>query len=174
MAQSYFVKIVGGVVIGAAAASVTALLLGINLTGDTETGVTLSPNDSAVCELSGKETEVRVRKNKKAIWKIRNYCTDSSTKTVSVGNFRKGSASSVKTCANATDGSITYPFTDDSLTARTKDVSPGHVKGDGSVDPGDAKLDKLKVKDTDAIYGTYYFDICLGGQTVEPRLIVER
>jgi hypothetical protein len=171
MTQSDTVKIVGGIVVGVVAASVLAFsLFDINLTGDIESGVNLSPGDGGACVVSGKETEVRVRKNKRVIWKIRNYCSDG--KTVSVGNFRSTPTSSATNCTNATEGSATYPFTEDSYTARSVTVDPGVAKSDGTVNPGNAKI-KLKVKG-EAPYQTYYFDICLGSQKADPRLIVER
>ena len=172
MTQSDTVKIVGGIVAGAVAATVLVFsLFDINLFGDVESGISLAPGDGGACVVSGKETEVRVHKNKKVVWKIRNYCLEG--KTVSVGNFRAAPSGAATNCTNATEGlNVNYPFTVDTYTARSVTVDPGKEQADKTVKPANATL-KLKVKG-DALYQALYFDICLGSQKADPRLIVER
>jgi hypothetical protein len=175
MVRNDFVKIAVGLIAGIAVAIALAAS-GIDLRvmrGDVDTGLTLSRlTTSGSCTLSGKETEIHVGKNKKVNWKIRNYCTDSA-QTVSVGTLRASqNPAGLSDCSAPSDGSVTYPFTKDSLADRSQQVAAGTVKGNGGIDPGEATL-SLKVKNED-LFGTYYFDICLGGQKVDPRLIIER
>ena len=180
MAQNDLVKVGGAFVVGAAiAVALVTAAFGVNIFGDTETGVTLSVIKSgAGCVLSGKETQAYVKKNKHLIWKIRNYCTD-GPKTVIVGNFRTSSDPVPATdCSAATYGNVDYPFTEQDLSARSKEVAAGEQENNGSIDPGEAKL-KLKVRgNLDIPPGqpslTYYYDLCVGSQKFDPRLEVER
>jgi hypothetical protein len=179
MAQNDLVKVGGAFVVGAAiAVALVAAAFDVNLFGDTETGVTLSVIKSgAGCVLSGKETEAHVRRNKKLIWKIRNYCTDGA-KTVIVGNFRTSpDPVSATDCSAPTSAAVDYPFVEQDLAARSKQVEAGETESNGSIDPGEDKL-KLKVKDLNIPDGqpslTYYYDLCVGSQKFDPRLEVER
>jgi hypothetical protein len=177
MAQNDLVKVGGALVIGAVIA-VAAVSVAFDLTWpwEKETDVTLSvPMGGSGCVL-GKETAVRVKRNRTLVWKIRNYCTDGA-KMVIVGNVRTTSAPPAGDCSAATSGTVDYPFTEQGLSERSQAVEAGEKKSNGSIDPGDAKL-RLKVRnlnipDNDPSV-TYYYDICLGDQKSDPRLEVER
>jgi len=170
MTQSDLVKVVSGLVAGVAITGLLVFsLFDINLFGDIESGINLSPGPGGACAVSGKETEVRVRRNKKVVWKIRNYCL--TGQTVNIGNVRTSPTSTATNCTNAADGSLTYPFEEQTFEQRSVTINPGTQEAD-YVNPANAKL-KLKVTNG-APYQTFYFDICLGGQKADPRLIVER
>jgi hypothetical protein len=170
MTQSDLVKIGGGIVVGVLAAGVLAFLFGINLRGDIETAISVAPDTRGVCVVDGKATVLFVLKGKRVAWKIRNYCD--SEQTVSVGNFRTTEVTTAKDCKEAVVTPATYPFTDDSETARSKTVNAA-TKDGTVVRPGKGSI-TLKVQNN-ASYEPYYFDVCLGGKiAVDPRLIVER
>lgn len=164
MTQRDWVQIAGGVVVGVAAAALLgAGLFGVNLVGDTETGVTLyAPGGSGPCTL-GKAQYVRTKKGKKVHWEIANHC-DGADRIVTVGNFRKAAGpSSANDCS---DAGPDYPFTDADLARRTASVASD----------GEAAI-TLKVKDRGALGEaamTLYFDICLDGRKTDPELMIER
>jgi hypothetical protein len=170
MSKSDLVKILGGVVVGAVLSGALAFsVFDIRLRGDTESGINLSPGAGGACVVSGKETEVRVRQGRRVIWKIRNYCL--TGQTVNIGNVRTNPTSTATNCSNATDGSLTYPFEEQTFEQRSSIINPGTEQPD-HVNPANANL-RLKVTNGAPVQ-TYYFDICLGGQKADPRLIVER
>jgi hypothetical protein len=161
----------GGLAVGAlvVVAAFGAIPLGKTLFGDTETEIVLRDEGSG-CSLTGKETEVQVGKNKKLTWKIKNHC--GSQQTVGVGNFRTTAAGSQTTCAAATEGGATSPFQQDDENRRRATAGPGSEE-----DPDDDAEIQLKVKPRDVLGETqlrYYFDVCLAGNKVDPRLIIER
>ena len=117
MAQSDFVKIVGGVVIGVvAAAGVVALLFG---SGDTDTSIFLTQTGAA-CTLTYKDSDVHAAKNKKVTWKVNNSCT--TEQQIILGNFRRNQTIGGRRIVHiAIDGSMPYPFTKGETDADVKD-----------------------------------------------------
>ena len=97
----------------------------------------------------------------KITWEIENECTES--KTVRIGNFRTAATGGPNDCS--VEGSE-WPFGEDDdkpLSAREREVGPNQSK---------------KIKQRTAINnGTtpleYYFDVCVGGAKVDPKLIVD-
>src|SRR4029079_16699822 len=136
------VKILGGVVLGAFLSGLLAVsLFDIRLSGDTESGMSLSPGSGGACVVSGKETEVRVRRGRRVIWKIRNYCL--TGQSVNIGNVRTNPTSTATNCTSATDGSLTYPFEEQTFEQRSAIINPGTQQPD-HVNPANANL-RLKV-----------------------------
>jgi hypothetical protein len=168
MAQRDGVKIIGGLVAGVVIATIVLGASGLfNIFGDRETDVTLSQESDGACTL-GKETVVRVKRGKNVKWKIRNYCP--SPQTVTVGNFRMAAGSSAGDCSRPTEGEIEFPFTEDE---RTATVEAAEIQEGENPDPGKTDM-TMKTKDRGNQQFSYYFDICLGNQKADPRLIIER
>jgi hypothetical protein len=170
MAQRDVVKVTGGLVAGVAVAAIVLAASGvsINLFGDKDTDVTLSVGDGGSACTLGKETVVRVKRGKTVTWKIRNYCP--TPQTVTVGNFRASVDSTARDCAQPTEGSVEFPFTED---ARTAAVEAAEIEEGENPKPAKADV-KMKTKDRGNQEFSYYFDICLGNQKADPRLIIER
>ncbi len=173
MTQSDFVKVVVGVVIGVAVATVVSM--GVFGFGDNKkTEVTLSAHgQTGECEVTKAMLIRGVHKGAKLSWEIENYCPEGE-RTIVVGNFRTDSAPS--TAANCDAAGAAYPFTDGSLNARSRTLRPAETKSNGGIKPSDGKIE-LKVKDRNELGDnelTYHFDICLGGTKTDPTLLVER
>lgn len=164
MTQRDWVKIGGGVVIGIAAAAVIGVsVFGLNFLGGTDTPVTLYvPGNGGGCTVA-KQQYVPAEKGRRVNWEIANHC-EGGDRTVVVGNFRKASGPSG--ASNCDDAGADYPFTNATLQKRTATVAFG---GTGDI--------KLTVKGRDELGEEavrVYFDICLGGQIVDPELMVRR
>jgi hypothetical protein len=173
MAARDVALLASGVIVGAAVAGAIGFGLDWNLFGDTTTAIDLRV-DSGACTVTGKQTEVQVKKNRKLTFRVKNHCD--ATVTVAVGNFRTSVAAANTDCQNATEGGATSPFTQDDEARRTaEDIGPG-----SDDDPTEKKIE-LKVKKREELGNdqlTYYFGICLGKRpdqrVVDPRLIIER
>lgn len=145
------------VIAGVIVVVVVGAFLGYTLLGNSETKITLSGNP---CTLT-KEDPVNVKKGKKITWEIDNQCA--SAQTVRIGNFRAAATGGPNDCS--VEGSD-WPFgkaEDKPLPARERTVNSGESK---------------KIKQRTAINNTgspltFYFDVCLGGARVDPRLIVD-
>jgi len=176
MAARGITLLAGGVVVGAAIGIAVGAVRADEpgwFTGNTSTGVSLRVVGGA-CTLTGKATEVVVRKNKKLTWEVKNFC--GQAQTVSVGNFRRSAQTGNGNCAAATEGEgIPSPFQQDSPDRRTAAVDAASGN-----DPGKDKI-QLMLKSENDLPGDqepYYFSLCLGvGQeqkVVDPRLVIER
>lgn len=164
MTQRDWVKVGGGVVIGMAVAAVLGVsVFGLSFRGATDTAVTLYvPGTGGGCTVA-KQQYVLTEKGKRVDWEITNYC-EGADKTVVVGNFRKASGPSG--ASNCDNPGADYPFTNDTLQKRTATVA--------FEDTGDIKL---TVKGRDELGEEavrVYFDICLGGEIVDPELMIRR
>jgi hypothetical protein len=176
MAARGLTLLVGGVVVGAAigiaVGAVRADEPGWPL-GNTSTGVSLRLVEGS-CTLTGKATEVVVRKNKKLTWEVKNFCEQAQT--VSVGNFRRSALTGNKNCGVAIEGEgVPSPFQQDGPERRTAAVNAASGNN-----PGKVKI-QLLLKSEDALPGDqepYYFSLCLGAgesqKVVDPRLVIER
>ena len=161
------------VAVAVAVVAALVVVFGFDWRGDRKTDVILSGiGTGGACEL-GKSSQVRVRKGKQLSWEIENYCTDGA-KLVAVGNFRKDPALAVpQDCA---EPGADYPFTDGNVATRTARLEAAEVEGDGEIDPTDARI-KLKAKGRNELGDTelvYYFDVCLDGRKIDPKLVIER
>lgn len=97
------------VAVGLTAGSVWAIRSsGRDFWGNTESTITLRQPGGGACTITGKETEVSVKKNKKLTWKVVSYCA--TAQTVSLGNFRITAAGAQTNCTGATEGGATWPF----------------------------------------------------------------
>lgn len=150
------------VAVGLTAGSVWAIRKsGKDFWGNTESTITLRQPSGGACTITGKETEVSVKKNKKITWKVVNYCA--TAQTVSLGNFRITAAGTQTNCTGATEGGATWPFQGpDALASRQVTVDPA--------DDGDIKQ---KAKDLGSSPVEFHFDICLGGTKIDPRLVID-
>ena len=165
MAARGITLLAGGVVVGAAIALAFSATAPSNrdIFGNTSTDVSLVAPNNGPCAL-GKETIVKVQKNKQIKWEVENGCAQ--PQTVVVGNFRTTVQTANGNCDQATEGGATSPFQQDDLARRTVAVSAG---SDGEI--------KLKVQTRDVLGGdelTYYYSFCLGQTIVDPTLIIER
>ena len=128
-----------------------------DLWGNSETKITFSGSPCAMA----KEATVKVKKGKKITWEIKNECTE--PKSVRIGNFRTAATGGPNDCS--VEGAQ-WPFGEDDdrpLSAREKAVGPGEskkIKQRTAVNNGTTPLE-------------YYFDVCVGGTTVDPKLIVD-
>lgn len=152
--------IVGGLVV---AAILAGTLYVINFWGNTEASLVLD-DTSGPCTIVTPvaEKDVAVRRKKKITWTITNNCA--TPQTVMVGNFRTVMASSATTCTSGTAGGEAWPFKRQDEDEKERSVT---VKVD---DTGDISLKDAKDTKVDL---TYYFDICVGGTKVDPRLVIE-
>ena len=164
MTQRDWVKIGGGVVIGmAVAAALGVSLFGLKFRGATDTTVTLYvPGTGGGCTVA-KQQYVPAEKGKRVNWEITNHC-EGSDRTVVVGNFRKTSGpSGASNCDNA---GADYPFTNATLQKRTATVAFEDTGDITLTVKGSGELGEEPVR--------VYFDICLGGQIVDPELMIRR
>lgn len=169
MNQRDIAAVAGGLVAGfLLAAIIGAGVFGVNLRGDRETDVTLSPGGESeeACEL-GKATLVRVHQDKHLIWKVENYCP--SAQTVTVGDFRLAGGAAAGGCAGP---GADYPFGEGD---RSVTLEPAEVRSDGTIRPTKGRI-KLKAKSLPQGENArrYAFNICLGGTPADPWIIVER
>jgi len=150
------------VAVGLTAGSVWAIRgVAKDVWGNTESTITLRQPGGGACTITGKETEVSVKKDKKITWTVVNHCA--TAQTVSLGNFRAAAAGTQTNCANATEGGATWPFQGrDAIADRQVTVDPA--------DDGDIKQ---KAKNLGSSPVEFHFDICLGGTKVDPRLVVD-
>ena len=164
MTQRDWVTIGGGVVIGMAMAAVVGVsAFGLSFSGGTDTTVTLYvPGTGGGCTVA-KQQYVPAEKGKRVNWKITNHC-EGGDRTVVVGNFRKASGpSGASNCDNA---GADYPFTNATLQKRTATVA--------FEDTEDIKLTVKGRNELGEDAVRVYFDICLGGQVVDPELMIRR
>ena len=153
-------KLAAGV---AVVVGVVVVFLLINM-NDVETEVRLGNDPQGNCVVVDKAAEVRIKKNKKLSWKIRNDCQNSN-ELVTVGNIRTTQASGVAHCREALEGSgVTWPFKED-----VADLSERQSR---------TKID-LHIKTASDLPGsplTYYYDLCTGANAdrkSDPRLVIE-
>ena len=150
------------VAVGLTAGSVWAIRgIGRDVWGNTESTITLRQPGGGACTVTGKETEVNVKKNKKITWKVVNYCA--TAQTVSLGNFRTTAAGTQTNCTSPTEGGATWPF----------QGADGTADRQVTVDPADDGDIKQKAKDLGSSPVEFHFDLCLGGRKVDPRLVVD-
>jgi len=145
--------VVGVVVLGVA----VGVFYTVSLLGNTGTKVTLAGNP---CALS-KELEIRVKHKKKVTWEIDNQC-DSAQK-VTIGNFRLAATGGPNDCS--VEGSD-WPFREEDdrpLASRERTVNPGEKK----------KIKQRTAHNETSAPVSYYYDVCLGGTKVDPRLVVD-
>lgn len=129
--------------------------------GNTESTITLRQPGGGACTITGKETEVSVKKNKKITWTVINHC--GTAQTVSLGNFRTSAAGTQTNCATATEGGASWPFQGpDALATRQVTVNPGD---DDNITQRAKNLGSSPVE--------FHFDICLGGTKIDPRLVID-
>lgn len=129
--------------------------------GNTESTITLRQPGGGACTITGKETEVSVKKNKKLTWKVINHCA--TTQTVSLGNFRTPAVGTQTNCTSATEGGATWPF----------QGADGAADREVTVDPADDGDIEQRAKDLGSSPVEFHFDICLGGTKVDPLLVVD-
>jgi len=124
--------------------------LDLNVTGTTCTIVTTAT-----------AKDVSVKKNNKVTWIVTNACP--AAQTVMLGNFRSVQASTRPTCADPTEGGAAWPFKDQDQNNRSVTVAPGQS--------GNIVLKEAKNAGSTAL--TYFFDVCVGGVKMDPRLVIE-
>jgi len=164
--------LIGGIVIGAAAV-ILAAVLGPAIVGgnDAEAPIHLQQaNSNSPCAVTVKAQIARVRQNRKIVWEIANYC--GSQQVLTVGNFRTVESPSdlPANCETATHGGAAWLFQDDenNVDRRRRSINAGNP-----YDPKERDLD-LKVKQgLGSAPLDYYYDICLGGTKADPKLIID-
>lgn len=134
----------------------------VTLTGNTDKTLDLAVSGTA-CAIAtnAADKDVQVTKNKKVTWTVKNACP--SAQTVMLGNFRTVQASTRTTCTDPTEGGAAWPFKDQDQNNRSVTVSASAT--------GEIVLKEAKNGGTTAL--TYYFDICLAGVKVDPRLVID-
>jgi len=156
--QTYALGI-GLVAVGAVAAYF--LLQGA---GDADKDLTLAmTGNPAACAIttSATDKDVLVGKNKKITWHVKNTCT--SDQLVLVGNFRPTQPDGGIADCKAGIIESTWPF-------KNLDQSVRQVY----VPVGETQLLTLKVaKNETTTRVSFWFDICMAGKKVDPRLDVD-
>jgi hypothetical protein len=130
--------------------------------GDTNTALDLNGTVST-CTIvtTAANKDVSVKKNNKVTWTVTNACP--AAQTVMLGNFRTLQASTPPTCADPTEGGAAWPFKDQDQNNRSVTVAAG--QSDNII------LKEAKNAGSTAL--TYFFDVCVGGVKMDPRLVIE-
>lgn len=148
---------VGVVALGAVAAYL--LLQGA---GDADKTLTLAMNGST-CTITTApaDKDVEVGKNKKITWNVNNTCT--ANQLVLVGNFRPTQADGGILDCKAGVIESTWPFKNLDQSMRQVYVPAGETQAITLKEAKNETGNKL----------TFYFDICMGGKKVDPRLDID-
>ena len=131
--------------------------------GDTEKTLELAMNGpNCVITTSSADKDVSVGNGKKVTWKVHNACN--SDQLVLVGNFRttQNDPQSVMDC-KAGIIETTWPFKKLDQSVRDIYVPAGETQDLALKEATNNTGNKL----------TFYFDICMGGKKVDPRLDID-
>lgn len=174
MADKRLVCVLGAIVFAAGSACAAQQMGMKGQPRDVGTPIILLPSgEPAACTITFKQPSITSHADKWIDFDVISYCD--SAQTVMVGNFRteENPSGAPTNCTNAMYPAATASiFRQDDAARRTANLA--------AAAPGETEDDdiRLKLKSSTELPGsgtlTYFFDICLNGTKVDPRLVIER